>query len=310
MVSRLLNRDVGGEVVVLDDFSTGSIANLRGVLDDSRLTVIKHDITRSLPRLSQVDLIIHLATRANPADYEQSSIETLLANSRGNETLLRLAAASRARYVYFSSSEVYGNHAPPPECGLAEDAGSHLVLGRARSPYAIGKAFGEEIVRAIGDRGSLDYLIVRPFNVYGFAMDEGSPYGRVITNFLRWARMRQPLRVNGDGTQERSFCWIDDFVDCIQLLVNRPFPPDRTVNVGNPETIRIVDLALLVNELAGSHAGIEFASRYQYEPDYRTPNIDRVTAWTGWRPKVGLREGLGAMLGDGRLEAAVEVPTR
>src|SRR5207247_2305862 len=155
---------------------TGSIANLRGAIDDGRLTVIEHDITRPLPGLPQIDLVFHLATRANPADYEHSPAETLLANSRGNETLLRFAASSGARYLYFSSSEIYGNHAPPPECGLPEDAGSRLVLGRARSPYAIAKAFGEEMVRAIGDRDALDYRIVRPIKVYAPSMDEVSPY--------------------------------------------------------------------------------------------------------------------------------------
>ena len=307
LVRRLLQIDERTQVIVLDDFSSGSMQNLADHSDSRRLRVIECDITGRLPRIGDADTILHLAACANPTDYEKRPIRTLLVNSRGNENLLALARRNGARYVYFSSSEVYGDHIPMPNAGLGEEDASKIVLGKSRSCYPTGKIFGEEFVRSVCSRISIDHLIVRPFNVFGPNMDSNTKYGRVIPNFLKWGRLGLPLKVNGDGTQERSFCYIRDFIDCMTHLLERPFPPERVVNVGNPEPVSILSLACLVNRIVGNPSGIAFAQRYPFEPKHRTPNIERVNAWTGWRPKVPLEEGLRMMMWSKKEETEVMV---
>ncbi|MFQ6059886.1 MAG: NAD-dependent epimerase/dehydratase family protein [Thermoplasmata archaeon] len=306
LVKRLLRIDDINEVTVLDNFSSGSLQNLAGLGRTRRLRIHECDITNRLPEVGEMDVILHLAACANPTDYEKRPVETLLVNSRGNENLLALAQRSGARYVYFSSSEVYGNRNPMPPLGLREQDECRIAPGQPRSCYPIGKMFGEEVVRSVSNRMSLDYLIVRPFNVYGPNMDPNTKYGRVIPNFIKWARSGLPLKVNGDGTQERSFCHIDDFIDCMISLLERPFPPERIVNIGNPEPVSILTLAFLVNEVVGNRSGITFAERYPFEPQYRTPNIDRVKKWTGWRPRISLLKGL-EMVVNGPLNEQAEV---
>lgn len=306
LVRRLLKIDDKNEVTVLDDFSSGSMQNLAGVGNFKRLRIFECDITDRLPEVEEMDVVLHLAACANPTDYEKRPIETLLVNSSGNENLLALAKRNGARYVYFSSSEVYGNHNPMPVMGLREEDECRIALGHPRSCYPVGKMFGEEIVKSVSSRMSIDYLIVRPFNVYGPKMDSNTKFGRVIPNFIKWGKSRLPLQVNGDGTQERSFCYIDDFIDCIIALLEGPFPPERIVNIGNPEPVSILTLARLVNKLVDNPSGVAFVERYPFEPDYRTPNIDRVKEWTGWKPRIPLERGLEIML-NSPLKEEVEV---
>lgn len=309
LVRRLLRHDCVTRVVVLDDFSTGRKENLEDVEDDQRLDVLDCDITGTLRNIPSAEVILHLATIANPTQYEKSPIDTLLVNSKGNENLLRIARESRSFYVYFSSSEVYGNHSPMPVEGLREESESHLFLNRNRSPYFVGKIFGEEIVRNVCRKKMMNYLIVRPFNVYGPRMDVGTRYGRVIPNFIRWAMKGLPLQINGDGTQERSFCYIDDFLDALFELLGAPLLPERIVNIGNPDSISIRQLAMVVNDILDNPAGYVFTKRYEYEPRFRTPNIDRLNSWTRWKPRIGIKEGIERIVESMREEYETTKPS-
>jgi nucleoside-diphosphate-sugar epimerase len=297
IVRRLLSLGTTSRITVLDDFSTGSRMNLQHASQDRRLRILECNVAEAVPDIHAADVVLHLATCANPKDYEALALDTLRVNSQGTGNLLRLARENESRFVYFSSSEIYGDHDPMPLNGLDEESCSRIHLGKKRSCYVVGKAFGEELVRAYCSEYEVEHLIVRPFNVYGPNMDWNTPYGRVVPNFLRWAMMSEPLRVNGDGSQERSFCYIDDFLDCLFLLLNGQFPPERAVNIGNPEPTSILELANIVNHMTDNCGGVEFVDKYQFEPKYRTPDVRRVMEWTGWKPKTSLTRGLEKLIG-------------
>jgi len=283
-------------VVVLDDFSSGCIHNLDHLRSHEGLKIVKCDITERIPNLGGFNDVFHLAAEANPTDYEKHPMNCLEVNSIGNWNLIRIARQSNARYIFFSSSEVYGHHDPLPSDGLSEDCSSHLILHRKRSPYFIGKVYGEELVKALCQHFTIPYLIIRPFNIYGPRMDRKTSYGRVIPNFLSWALHDEPLQINGDGTQERSFCHIDDFISCILRVIERPVWDHRILNIGNPEPIRIIDLARKILDITDSGSPYLHTQRYEYEPKYRTPNIDRAREWLGWKPTTCLEEGILSLL--------------
>jgi len=280
--------------MVLDNFSTGSLTNLADVRDDPRLKVIETDISQTIPKLKEdFDLVCHLAAIANPIDYEKKPIDTLAVNSDGVKNLIEIARRNKAGYLYFSSSEVYGVYDCMPYRGLSEeDTVSRLILGKPRSPYAVGKCFGEELTRHLCSNHGIKYTIVRPFNVYGPNMDVKTNYGRVIPNFITWALKKEPLQINGDGTQIRTFCYIDDFLGALCLLLKMELPPE-VINIGNRQQTRILDLAQLINEILDNQSqGYTFVERYQFEPMVRTPDLGRIIKLSGWEPATGLKKGL------------------
>lgn len=293
-IKRLLRTQHVKEVIVLDNFSTGSMNNLSEVSNDIRLKVVKTDISQTIPELNcEFDSIWHLAALANPTDYEKNPIDTLTVNSDGSKHLIELAHRLKADYFYFSSSEIYGMYDCIPYRGLSEvDTISRLILGKPRSPYAIGKCFGEELTRNLCDYYGVKYLIIRPFNVYGPNMDVKTNYGRVIPNFITWALKKAPLQINGDGSQIRTFCYIDDFIHAILLLIKEGTPP-MVINIGSQQQVRIIDLANLINQMLDNEAaGYVFAERYQFEPLARIPDLNLIKKLIGWEPSTGLKKGL------------------
>lgn len=290
LVNHLLKDSRTENVTVVDNFSTGNLANLVSIQADSRLRIIEADITDETILTGKFDLILHLAAIANPTDYEQMPLQTLLVNSRGNERLIQVAKANRARYIFFSSSEVYGNYDHIPPEGLRESAVSHLILNQPRSPYPIGKCFGEEITKYYCRLFDLPHIIIRPFNVYGPQMDTKTNYGRVIPNFIHWALRKEPLQVQGNGHQIRTFCYIDDFIAALDMVIHHPSPPS-VINIGSPIPTTIIELAHLINELLANDAGILYTERYPYETLARIPDIQRIQSM-GWKPTVELRDGI------------------
>lgn len=290
LVIRLLEDPLIERVVVLDNFCTGNPENLSPVLNDPRLKLIETDITDLSPIEGRYDAILHLAAIANPTDYETSPLQTLLVNSRGNEALIELAKKDKARYIFFSSSEVYGYYENIPPEGLQEDAVSHLILNQGRSPYPIGKCFGEEMTKHLCRSNGIPYVIIRPFNVYGPRMDTKTQYGRVIPNFIIWAMRQEALQVQGDGQQIRTFCYIDDFIDALSLVLYHPHPP-TVMNIGSPTPTPIGELARLTQELLSGHCEVIFTERYPYETPSRIPDIRLITS-LGWKPVTGLKEGI------------------
>lgn len=293
-VKRLLQLKYVKKVVVLDNFCTGSLNNLAEVIGDPRLEVIETDISQTLPKLKEkFDFIYHLAALANPLDYEKNPIDTLTVNSDGVRNLIELARKNKAVFYYFSSSEVYGIYDCIPYRGLnEEETVSRLILGKPRSPYAVGKCFGEELTRHLCDNYGIKYTIIRPFNVYGPNMDVKTNYGRVIPNFITWALKKEPLQINGDGTQIRTFCYIDDFIEALFLLLKINLSSE-VINIGSTQQIRILDLARLVNEILDNRSsGYRFVERYQFEPLIRTPDLTKIIRLTNWEPATELKKGL------------------
>ena len=283
------------KVIIIDNFLTGTYENLNEVINDSRLEIINADITKQdiLEKVTDhIDVVFHLAAIANPTDYENHPILSLQVNSIGNEYLIKLAKKLGAsKYIFFSSSEVYGNYETLPEAGLNENCEGHLMLNQVRSPYAVGKSFGEEMAIHFSKENDLNYIIIRPFNVFGPNMDLKTNYGRVIPNFIKWALNNEPLVVNGDGSQVRAFCYITDFVDAIGSLLDNNVS-DITLNVGNPYPISILDLAKLIIKSTNTVAGYTFGKKYKYEPYVRIPDISLITKICGWKPKLTLEEGI------------------
>lgn len=291
LVEKLLESK--SNVFLLDNFSSGSIRNLEHLCQNKFLTIYEIDITKNLPNFKKLDVIINLATIANTVEYEKYPIETLEVNSIGNRNLLELAVKHEANYIFFSSSEIYGHH---EKYQINEETFSKLYLNQKRSPYFVGKIFGEELVNNFCKANSLDYLIVRPFNIYGPRMDVKTRYGRVIPNFINNALKNQQLVINGNGNQVRAFCYIDDFIECImKILVLNSFN-HNIVNIGNPEPTTILDLAKMINKIIGNQNGFIFRNRYPYEPNYRCPSIEKVKSWLNWMPKISLEKGLEKMI--------------
>jgi len=282
----------GHEVWVIDNLSTGSTENLNHVLENPNFHLIVGDIQNNFRVAPRFDLVIHMACMANPTDYQADPLSTLKVNSDGTQNLLHVAERDGARFIYFSSSEVYGNYRSIPKDGLTEEGESNLHLGNMRSAYPVGKCFGEELVRAYSiDRGT-EHVIIRPFNVYGDRMDRKSSYGRVIQNFIRNALEKKPLEINGDGSQTRSFLFIDDFIDCLIRIIDNDKLKNITMNIGSPEPVKILDLAALVNTLLSNKAGCIFKPRFPFEPDNRHADIHCVKDILGWYPRTTLNDGI------------------
>jgi len=295
-LSEMLVRE-GHWVSVVDNLSTGVKENIEHLIGHDRFTFHKGDITDQIDLKISPDVIVHTAAIANPTDYEENPISSLSVNAKGNQNLLDLAEKHDSRYLFFSSSEIYGDHNPPPDGGLKEQTQSKTLLGHKRSPYFVGKMYGEELVKNFCEGSGIEYLIVRPFNIYGPRMDKGTKYGRVIPNFIDWALKKDSLKINGDGEQVRSFCYIDDFIEALHMIFQKDHFPHSVVNIGNPDPISIMDLANEIMHLTGNEAKLEFKSRFKHEPDHRMPDITRVKSWLGWTPKFGLEDGLKLLIG-------------
>ena len=279
----------GAEVTVIDNLVTGNKNNLRNVL--SRIEFFESDIA-DFDTDMKYDAVFHLAAIANTYDYIKNRYDVLKSSSFGTDRLLKIAEKSAAEFYYFSSSEVYGHICTDKDTTICEKDLFSVATMNERSPYFVGKMFSEEYVKAFCEKKCLKHMIIRPFNVYGTRMDSRSEYGRVMTNFFRLASSAQPLVINGDGEQTRSFCHVDDFVDAvISLIKARPWKYN-VVNIGNPETININTLAGKISSFFGEETRIEKASPVMFEPRYRRPNIDRIYKMTGWKPKINIDDGL------------------
>ncbi|MGH9000877.1 MAG: NAD-dependent epimerase/dehydratase family protein, partial [Acidimicrobiia bacterium] len=233
--------------------------------------------------------VLHLASPASPPDYLALPVETLEAGSSGTRHTLELAAAKGARYLLASTSEVYGDPQVHPQ---PESYWGHVNPVGPRSVYDEAKRFAEALVTAHRHTRGIDTRVARIFNTYGPGLRPGD--GRAIPNFLAQALSGEPLTVYGDGTQTRSFCYVDDEIGGILALLDAA-PGDWSagpVNIGNPDEVSVADLAALVLEVTGSASPIVFAPLPTDDPGRRCPDISRAEALLGWRPEVSLREGL------------------
>jgi len=276
----------GEEVVAIDNLSTGRRGNIVVLLDRPGFEFIQADITAGPVRLrGRVDVVANLASPASPPDYHRMPLETLAVGSRGTENTLQLAAQHGARYLLASTSEIYGDPLVHPQC---EDYWGNVNSIGPRSVYDEAKRYAEAVTMAYHRHHGNDVGIVRIFNTYGPRMRPAD--GRVVTSFITQAVNGDPLTIYGDGSQTRSFCYVDDLVRGITAMLRSSVT--GPVNLGNPGEFTVLQLAERVLELTGSTSAIEFHRLPQDDPMRRQPDITRARELLGWEPQVDLVEGL------------------
>ena len=282
LVDRLLAE--GHEVLCLDNFFTGAKGNIAHHLTNPRFELIRHDIVQ--PILLEVDQIYNLACPASPVHYQYNPVKTVKTNVMGTLNMLGLAKRVKARILQASTSEVYGNPTihPQPESYW----GNVNPIG-PRSCYDEGKRLAETLMMDYHRQNGVDVRIVRIFNTYGPRMAIND--GRVVSNFIVQALRGEPLSVYGDGTQTRSFCYVDDLVEGVVRMMNTE-GTTGPINLGNPEEFTILELAETIIRLTNSPSRIEFRPLPPDDPVRRQPDISLAREVLGWSPKVGLEEGL------------------
>ncbi len=283
LAERLL--DEGHEVVGLDNFVTGSPANIDRLRGHPGFSFLEHDISRPLLLEGDLDGILHFASPASPVDYLDMPIQTLKVGSLGTHNCLGLARAKGARFLLASTSEVYGDPQVHPQ---PESYWGHVNPVGLRGCYDEAKRFAEAMTMAYRRHHDVDTRIVRIFNTYGPRMRPGD--GRVVSNFIVQALRGEPLTVYGDGSQTRSFCYVDDEVDGILRL----FHSDEAdpVNIGNPVEFTIRELAEIVVAETGHRSSIVERALPDDDPKVRQPDITRARTLLGWEPRVPLLDGL------------------
>jgi dTDP-glucose 4,6-dehydratase len=274
----------GYRVICVDNLETGSLQNVEHLRGD-QFTFMNHDITRHLEIEEPVDAVYHLASPASPIDYLRLPLQTLKVGSHGTHNALGLAKWKRARFLLASTSEVYGDPLihPQPETYW----GNVNPIG-PRGVYDEAKRYAEALTMAYHRQQGVDTAIVRIFNTYGARMRPHD--GRAIPTFIRQALEQKPLTVFGDGSQTRSFCYVDDLVRGLILLAESG--EHMPVNIGNPAEMSLLELAEAVIAATGSSSPIVFEALPVDDPQVRQPDITRARQLLGWEPEVGLEEGL------------------
>ena len=275
----------GYRVVGMDNFLTGNSANLAHLRSHPDFQLVLHDVTNFIELEGPLDAVLHFASPASPVDYLEHPIPTLKVGSLGTHKALGLAKAKGARFLLASTSEVYGDPLVHPQ---PESYWGNVNPVGPRGVYDEAKRFAEALTMAYHRYHGVDTRIVRIFNTYGPRMRPHD--GRVVSNFIVQALHGEPLTVYGDGSQTRSFCYVDDLVTGIVLLFERG-DADPT-NLGNPHEFTVRELAALVLKLTGSRSEIVERPLPVDDPRVRQPDIGRVRETLGWEPKVGLEEGL------------------
>jgi dTDP-glucose 4,6-dehydratase len=274
----------GYRVICVDNLETGSLQNVEHLRGDQFL-FMHHDITRHIDVPEPIDVVYHLASPASPIDYLRLPLQTLKVGSQGTHNALGLAKWKRARFLIASTSEVYGDPLihPQPETYW----GNVNPIG-PRGVYDEAKRYAEALTMAYHRQQGVDTCIVRIFNTYGPRMRPHD--GRAIPTFIRQAQGQEPLTVFGDGSQTRSFCYVDDLIRGLMALAGsgEHFP----VNIGNPAEYTLLELAQKVLEATGSKSEIVFEALPVDDPKVRQPDITRARQLLGWEPQVSLEEGL------------------
>ena len=275
----------GHDVVGLDNFITGSRDNLAHLDNEPLFSFVEANVSDGIPPVGAVQGILHFASPASPPDYLEHPVETLRAGSVASHNLLELARANKARYFMASTSEVYGD---PLEHPQTEAYWGNVNSIGPRSCYDEAKRYAEAVASAYHRHYSVDIRIVRIFNTYGPRMRPRD--GRVISNFVVQALSGEPLTIYGDGSQTRSFCYVDDEVDGIVRLYEKG--DHLPTNIGNPVEYTVLQIAELVTEMTGAASKIEFRPLPADDPKVRRPDISRARRMLGWEPRIPLREGL------------------
>jgi UDP-glucuronate decarboxylase len=284
LCQRLLEE--GNEVICVDNFYTGSKNNILHLLDNPRFELMRHDVT--FPLYVETDQIYNLACPASPIHYQFDPVQTTKTSVHGAINMLGLAKRTKARILQASTSEVYGDPEVHPQ---TEEYRGHVSPNGPRSCYDEGKRCAETLFYDYYRQHKVDVRVVRIFNTYGPRMHPND--GRVVSNFVVQALTNQPITLYGDGSQTRSFCYVDDLIDGLIRLMNYEGPEAHDpVNIGNPHEISIAELAERVIGLIGSSSPLENHPLPVDDPLQRCPDITRARERLNWNPTVPVEEGL------------------
>ena len=275
----------GHEVVGLDNFITGHPDNVAHLAGNPKFRLIQHDVSTFTYAPGKFDGVLHLASLASPVDYLNYPIKTLKVGAMGTLNTLGIAKANKARFFLASTSEVYGDPSVHPQ---PESYWGNVNPIGTRSCYDESKRYAEAVTMAYHREHNLDTRIVRIFNTYGPRMQPHD--GRVVTNFVVQALTGEPITIYGDGSQSRSFCYVEDEIEGLYLLFMKG--DTLPTNIGNPVEFTMRQLADLVIELTGSKSPIVTRQLPLDDPKQRQPDITKARTELGWEPKIQLREGL------------------
>ena len=283
LCTRLLNE--GNEVICVDNFYTGTKRNIRSLLDNPDFEFIRHDIT--FPLYIEVDEIFNMACPASPIHYQHDPVQTTKTSVHGSINMLGLAKRTGAKIFQASTSEVYGDPKVHPQ---TEDYWGHVNPIGFRSCYDEGKRCAETLFFDYRRQHNMNIKVARIFNTYGPNMHPND--GRVVSNFIIQALQNKPITIYGDGSQTRSFCYVDDLIEAISRTMNTPDDFTGPVNIGNPVEFTIKELAEKIIELTRSTSILEYLPLPEDDPVQRQPNITLAKKVLGWEPEIKLEEGL------------------
>lgn len=275
----------GNDVICLDNYFTGHKKNIVHLMNDPYFEVVRHDVT--MPFFIEVDQIYNLACPASPIHYQYNAIKTIKTSVMGAINMLGLAKRIKARILQASTSEVYGDPEVHPQ---TEDYWGNVNPIGVRSCYDEGKRCAESLFFSYYRQNEVDIKVLRIFNTYGPRMDQND--GRVISNFIVQALKNEDITIYGDGSQSRSFCYVDELIDGMIKFMNSPKELTGPVNMGNPDEFTILELAETVIQLTGSKSKIIYQPLPADDPLQRKPDITLATANLDWTPSIKLQQGL------------------
>jgi dTDP-glucose 4,6-dehydratase len=279
----------GDSVFCIDNLSTGSVRNIENLMNLPSFDLVEGDISRGIAMPGPIDAVAHLASPASPPDYLRHPLETLAAGSRGTENALRLAEATGARFLLASTSEVYGDPIVHPQ---PEHYWGNVNPIGPRSVYDEAKRYAEAVTMAYARVLGINVGIVRIFNTYGPRMRAHD--GRVITTFIAQALNGDPLTIYGDGSQTRSYCYVDDLIRGLVSMIDST--ETGPINLGTQYELSVLDLASLVLKITSSKSVLEYHPLPTDDPSRRRPVLRRAEECLGWRPHISMEEGLGRMV--------------
>ena len=283
LCERLLDR--GCEVICVDNFFTGARRNIEHLIGHKRFELVRHDVT--FPLYIEVDEIYNLACPASPVHYQHDPVQTTKTSVHGAINMLGLAKRVKAKILQASTSEVYGDPAVHPQ---SEDYWGNVNPIGPRSCYDEGKRCAETLFFDYWRQHRLRIKVARIFNTYGPRMHPND--GRVVSNFIVQALLGRDITVYGDGSQTRSFCYVDDLVDGLMRLMASPADVTGPINLGNPEEYSMLELASVIIDLTGSKSKIVHRPLPQDDPRQRRPDISKAQKFLSWSPSCKIRDGM------------------
>lgn len=287
----------GNAVIVADNLATSSGANIESLKNNPSFTFLEHDVVKELPHDLTADFVFHLASPASPnhhskISYHALAMETMLVNTAGTLELLKFCKRTNAKFLFASTSEIYGD---PLEHPQKEEYRGNVSTTGPRAVYDEAKRFGETITSYYWREQGIDARIARIFNTYGPNMHKDDL--RMIVRFIQQAITGEPITIFGDGSQTRSLCFVDDLVEGLKRLMFYGNTTQQIVNLGNPEEHSVLEYAQIVKQLTGSQSEIVHSEGLpQDDPLRRSPDISKAKELLDWEPKVSLEEGLRKMV--------------